>query len=102
MRRAAACQVSTAGCVHRRSNTRWCGVLVRLLIDIAVHDFGGKSALRQQLLHRLREHYRALFPAGASEADGQITFSLAAVMLHYIGQQALAAAPEFPGVPHAP
>jgi hypothetical protein len=52
----------------------WRGAPVRLLIDIAVNDFGGKSALPERLLHRLREHYGAVLPAGAAERNGSDNF----------------------------
>src|SRR5216684_8374782 len=69
-----------------------------LLLDIEVNDFGGESALRKRLLHRLREHYGAMLPAGAAERNGQITFPLANVMRDQISQQAFDAPQEFPGL----
>src|SRR5229473_2625392 len=92
IRRVAACQVSAA----RRKRDG--AAPNSLLVDIAVNDFGGESALRKRLLHRLREHYGAMLPAGAAERNGQITFPLANVMRDQISQQAFDAPQEFPGL----
>src|SRR6267143_3808576 len=93
IRRVAACQVFTA---HRKR--AGAAHPVRLLIDIAVNDFSGKSAHPKRLLHRLREHHRTVLPAGTSERKRQITFAFANVMRDQIGQQAFDAAQEFPGL----
>src|SRR5260370_4876108 len=71
---------------------------VRVHIHIAMNDFSGESALRERLLHRLREHDGAVPPARAAESNGQITLSLTDVVRDQISEQAFDAAQEFPGL----
>src|SRR5882762_707174 len=80
----------------------WQSANKNLLVDIAVDDFGGKTALRERLLHRLREHYGAVPPARTAERNGQITFSLADVVGDQIGEQAFDAPQEFSGLRKRP
>src|SRR5882762_3839114 len=73
----------------------WQSANKNLLVDIAVYDFGGKSALRERLLHRIREHYGAVPPARTTERNGQITLSLTDVVGAQIAEQAFDAPQEF-------
>src|SRR5260370_19846804 len=82
--------------VHEFSSAEAAG----LLLDVAVNDFGGESALLERLLHRLRQHHGAVLSARAAERDGQITFSFADVMRNQIGEQAFDAAQEFASLRH--
>src|SRR5882762_10108244 len=93
IRRVAACQVFAA---HRRQ--AGAPHPVRLLVDVAMNDLRGIAALRERLLHRLREHYGAVPPARAAEGNGQITFSLADVVGDQIGEHAFDAPQEFSGL----
>src|SRR5260370_35687115 len=80
------------------------GITLRpiLLLNVAVNDFGGKSALGKRLLHRLREHDGAVLPARTAKRNGQITFSFADVMRDQIGEQAFDAPQEFAGLRKRP
>src|SRR5260370_13338412 len=93
IRRVAACQVSAAS--RKRTGAAY---PVRLLIHIAMNDFRGESALRERLLHRLREHDGTVPPPPAAETNGQITLSLTDVVRDQISEQAFDAAQEFPGL----
>src|SRR5258708_21810560 len=93
IRRVARCQVSAAS--RKRTVAAY---PVRFLIDVAMNDLRRASAVRERLLHRLRQHYGAVPPARAAERNGQITLSLTDVVGNQIGEQAFDAAQEFPGL----
>src|SRR6267378_1939550 len=83
IRRIAACQVSAA-----RKKQADAALPARLLLKIAVNDFGGIAALGKRLCDGFSKHDGAVLPAGATKGDGEITFSLADVMRDQTGTQA--------------
>ena len=57
-----------------------CLVSCRLVNDIAVSDLDFEAGFQQMLPDLLRDHHRAMLPAGAAECYRQVTLPLADIM----------------------
>jgi hypothetical protein len=68
-------------CVQRsRETTPEFSSPLALLGTVPMHDLHFVSRFPQPLLYILRDHYRAVLPARASEADGEVALALANVV----------------------
>ena len=71
---------------------------MNLLRHIPVRDLDFVRGLAQPLAYFFRDHHRAVLPAGAAEADGQIALPFADVVRQKVDQQVRDTADEFLGL----
>ena len=76
----------------------WQNADKNLLFDVAVNDFGGKTALLEGFLNLLGKHDGAVLSSGTAEGNRQITFSFTDVMWNQVDKKALDAAEKFSGL----